>query len=69
MGAEWRFVDHQQFRKPGPQRPLERRRQLFRKMGVPASQGQITTVLCSLMLIFGVAALFRMILIVVPQPA
>jgi hypothetical protein len=38
-------------------------------MGVPASQGQITTVLCSLMLIFGVAALFRMILIVVPQPA
>ena len=41
----------------------------LKKIGVPASQGQITTVLCSLMLIFWVAALCRMILIVVPPPA
>jgi hypothetical protein len=41
----------------------------LKRIGVPASQGQITTVLCSLMLIFWLAALFRMILIVVPPPA
>jgi len=41
----------------------------LRPLGVRASQGQITTVLCSLMLIFWLAAMCRMILIVVPPPA
>src|SRR5258705_6966156 len=39
------------------------------RFGVRASQGQITTVLCSLMLFFWIAALCRMVLIVVPVPA
>ena len=39
------------------------------RIGVPASQGQITTVLCSLMLIFWFAAFYRMVMIVVPPPA
>ena len=39
------------------------------RIGVPASQGQITTVLCSLMLVFWFAAFFRMVMIVVPPPA
>lgn len=37
---------------------------LFRAAGVPASQAQITTSLCFLMLIFWVCAICRMILIV-----
>jgi len=37
-------------------------------VGVPASQAQITTVLCFLMLIFWIAAICRMVMIVVPPP-
>ncbi len=37
---------------------------LLRPIGVPASQAQITTLLCFLMLIFWIAALCHMILIV-----
>lgn len=40
---------------------------LLRAIGVPASQAQITTVLCFLMLIFWISAICRMILIV-PSP-
>jgi hypothetical protein len=40
---------------------------LLRAIGVPASQAQITTVLCFLMLIFWISAVCRMILIV-PSP-
>jgi len=40
---------------------------LLRAIGVPASQAQITTVLCFLMLIFWVSAICRMMLIV-PSP-
>jgi hypothetical protein len=39
---------------------------LLKRAGIPASQAQITTVLCSLMLLFWLTALCRMILIVVP---
>jgi len=39
------------------------------RIGVPAGQGQITTILCLLMLTFWFAAFFRMVLIVVPPPA
>ena len=42
-------------------------RTLLRAAGVEASQAQITTVLCFLMLIFWVSALCRMVLIV-PSP-
>ena len=38
----------------------------LKRIGVPVTNGQITTVLCSLMLMFWIAAFFRMILIVVP---
>jgi hypothetical protein len=37
---------------------------LLRAIGVPASQAQITTVLCFLMLIFWISAICRMMLIV-----
>ena len=40
---------------------------LLQAIGVPASQAQITTVLCFLMLIFWVSAICRMMLIV-PSP-
>lgn len=40
---------------------------LLRAIGVPASQAQITTVLCFLMLIFWISAICRMMLIV-PSP-
>jgi hypothetical protein len=40
---------------------------LLQAVGVPASQAQITTVLCFLMLIFWVSAICRMVLIV-PSP-
>ena len=43
-------------------------RTLLHAIGVPASQAQITTVLCFLMLIFWIAAVCHMMLIVVPQP-
>ena len=39
----------------------------FRAIGVPATHAQITTVCCAMMLIFWVAAICRMMLIVVPQ--
>jgi hypothetical protein len=41
-------------------------RTLLHAVGVPASQAQITTALCFLMLIFWIAAICHMILIVVP---
>jgi hypothetical protein len=40
---------------------------LLKAIGVPASQAQITTVLCFLMLIFWISAICRMMLIV-PSP-
>jgi len=40
---------------------------LLQAIGVPASQAQITSVLCFLMLIFWISALCRMVLIV-PSP-
>jgi hypothetical protein len=40
---------------------------LLQAIGVPASQAQITTVLCFLMLIFWISAICRMVLIV-PSP-
>ena len=41
-------------------------RTLLHAVGVPATQAQITTVLCFLMLIFWIAALCHMMLIVAP---
>ena len=41
---------------------------ILRAFGVSASQAQVTTLLCSLMFIFWVAAVCRMMLIVVPAP-
>ena len=40
----------------------------FRALGIPATQAQITTVCCALMLMFWIAGLSRMILIVPASP-
>lgn len=51
-----------------PRNPFEGAffRTLLHAVGVPASQAQITTALCFLMLIFWIAGICHMILIVVP---
>ena len=51
-----------------PRNPFEGAffRTLLHAVGVPASQAQITTVLCFLMLIFWIAGICHMMLIVVP---
>jgi len=52
-----------------PRNPFEGAffRTLLHAIGVPASQAQITTVLCFLMLIFWIAGICHMMLIVAPR--